>query len=332
MWHWILSHEDVLGGFLTLAAGTLGLFNERLRTRKGFVPTVVALTFIGGFLTLHAGMSTTRSQEAFQTALKESQKQILDNATTINTKVQDASSALGQLQSSLDDQNQALTGLTTTVINTTRGSADETDSFIAEIPFVQSGFGYGVAFDRNVNDPLSSTYTKLATIANAPASNDRAAQVSYLEHLIQFFVLHSIFDAQRPRTLISYSSENGLVTEKSPAIDIPDKAPYSRDVLLNLSDTLPLEYEMGYTPSRRFDNQLELPRGSKLQMIGATESKPGSYAVVLSRPPEYALVISMEQEGPPSLNVLPPHFAPVKQDASCRKNLLRIDYQRLARR
>lgn len=315
MWHWIVSHEDILGGFSTLAAGTIVLFNESLKSHKWFIPTVVTLTFLGGFLTLVAGLSTTHSQEAFQTTLKESQKQILDNATTINTRVQGASTALGELQGSLNDEKQAVTTLTTTVINTTRGTTDETDSFIAEIPFVQSGFGYGVPFDRNINDPLVLTYSQLATTARAPTNLDRDAQVSYLEHLIQFFVLHSIFDAQHPPTLTSYSSQKGLTTEAAPAIDIPDKASYSRDALLNLSATLPLEYGLEYSPSGRFDSQVELPRGSQLHLIGATESKAGSYAVVLSRRPEYELVISVEQEGLPSRNVLPPHFARMNQEA-----------------
>ncbi len=90
MWEWLKSHEDLLGGILTLTAGLMGAFAEKLKGRKLFkwLPNaVIALTFVGGIMVLQSSLSAAKSQDAFQNRVKVLQDELLQKAKDINDSV-----------------------------------------------------------------------------------------------------------------------------------------------------------------------------------------------------------------------------------------------------
>lgn len=325
---WFSSHEDLIGGCLTLAAGLFaGVFSEKLAKRTWFARTVVGVTLVGGGLTLYSSLDASRSQAANQKLLAEKEQQILDNATAINNRVQDASQKLGTFSTALSNEKDAVTHLTDNVNEGTkkvlsatkqvsgqlqqasRTSLSQPDRFTINIPIQKSIGGYSIPSDGNMNDRMSPAYAMMDGIAEAPT--DSRAISPFLAKVLQYYVLQLVFNAENPLRTFDASPEGGFAVHSPPPVAVPEAQEFTADDWMALTNTLDLEYNSVIPRTTWLPKILQIPSQTRVSFANSPRNgeKQSSYSVILQRTPDYSLAFLIEPAGA-AVGILPPHFVP----------------------
>ncbi len=314
---WIWTNLDKIGAIITFVAAFCTFIAATWKKHKKVAVWTGSVTLIGSLLSLIASFSSTRSQAAFQQKVVDSQRAILENAGKIDRQVSDASTELSGLQSKLGDEKDAVDRLTGHVNRGTkqvmgqlyrgsRVSLRRQDSFFVEIPVEETDRGLGVAWDASLSDPLSSTFSRLRGIAEAP--QDPHEFSSYLARLLQCYSSELIFDVANPPVTFSASAGHVAATGAAPLL-VPEPEDYTIEDWLSLTDTLPLHYDSVIPRDTWLPKVSQFPRGTQLAFT--TGPAIGTYGFVMKRAPDYSLILTISGyklgEG-----VLPQGFTPLK--------------------
>jgi hypothetical protein len=180
-------------------------------------------------------------------------------------------------------------------------------SVTALIPFNKDPRSTGIMYDENRSDPLLLTYVDLAGLGHTGPHVSSTYQVTpitdgeaqdFVLEVMRYFVLRSIEELQRPRSLISVSENNRVSQEKAVAVPVPDGIQYPADQLRALLD----ESKLGNRELHLWNKTFQMPKGAKIQLA--------KNKVIISRDGQFTITFDLES-GPKSVGALPPNFRPI---------------------
>lgn len=129
-------------------------------------------------------------------------------------------------------------------------------TFSTLIPFVITDMDAGIPYNSNRDDPLLSTYTKLAGIGRFPVSlqiNPKTRTLTssavkdvdmrtFIGHVLQYYVLRSIIEMQNTITYENYQFDKGVSSITPSPVAVPDERELSTDELDTLLNSLKIEF------------------------------------------------------------------------------------------